>query len=396
MINDKFSTKDLLLLKTKEIIIRTGLFLNVKINRNKRKDEIAETIVKVILQRPWLLLNKLPEKEVLKLQQMVHSEGYELPVSSLNLVENCLSEMGFSLCCSKDGENKELIFNDLVKVLEPIIDDYVSSTKREEKYRKERLILGLLNLYGVLKFYELEMLYKKYIGKIESLELAQLIDDSYLFKTLAMDYPLILSGNFTSVFAEYPWNIQMEADSRKDIMQAEFTEEAVMAAGETDFPVPPGVYVAAFKKTMLSTGLTEAEADQWIGHIWMRLNNDETPNNIVADFLQHCSLSTREINPVISSFVEFTNNLPRWILKGNTSQYVFEKIERPSLMQQPPRLVMGPNMKKAGINFSQEDFDAMWHREMITPLHKIGRNDPCPCGSGKKYKKCCGSTEHFN
>jgi len=22
---------------------------------------------------------------------------------------------------------------------------------------------------------------------------------------------------------------------------------------------------------------------------------------------------------------------------------------------------------------------------------KIGRNDPCPCGSGKKYKKCCGT-----
>ncbi len=24
---------------------------------------------------------------------------------------------------------------------------------------------------------------------------------------------------------------------------------------------------------------------------------------------------------------------------------------------------------------------------------KIGRNDRCPCGSGKKYKKCCGSVE---
>jgi len=24
-------------------------------------------------------------------------------------------------------------------------------------------------------------------------------------------------------------------------------------------------------------------------------------------------------------------------------------------------------------------------------LDKIGRNDPCPCGSGKKYKKCCGA-----
>ncbi len=25
------------------------------------------------------------------------------------------------------------------------------------------------------------------------------------------------------------------------------------------------------------------------------------------------------------------------------------------------------------------------------PKQEVGRNDPCPCGSGKKYKKCCGS-----
>jgi len=24
---------------------------------------------------------------------------------------------------------------------------------------------------------------------------------------------------------------------------------------------------------------------------------------------------------------------------------------------------------------------------------KVGRNDPCPCGSGKKFKKCCGAKE---
>ncbi|MFQ5648637.1 MAG: SEC-C metal-binding domain-containing protein, partial [bacterium] len=23
----------------------------------------------------------------------------------------------------------------------------------------------------------------------------------------------------------------------------------------------------------------------------------------------------------------------------------------------------------------------------------VGRNQPCPCGSGKKYKKCCGADE---
>jgi hypothetical protein len=32
---------------------------------------------------------------------------------------------------------------------------------------------------------------------------------------------------------------------------------------------------------------------------------------------------------------------------------------------------------------------AMHQRGTLTSGPKIGRNDPCPCGSGKKYKKCC-------
>lgn len=31
--------------------------------------------------------------------------------------------------------------------------------------------------------------------------------------------------------------------------------------------------------------------------------------------------------------------------------------------------------------------------KVIAKSDKIGRNDPCPCGSGKKYKKCCGAEE---
>ncbi len=31
--------------------------------------------------------------------------------------------------------------------------------------------------------------------------------------------------------------------------------------------------------------------------------------------------------------------------------------------------------------------------EPVKIAPKIGRNDPCPCGSGKKYKKCCGRTQ---
>jgi hypothetical protein len=37
--------------------------------------------------------------------------------------------------------------------------------------------------------------------------------------------------------------------------------------------------------------------------------------------------------------------------------------------------------------------DETWKQRVAAPApsrgHKVGRNDPCPCGSGKKFKKCC-------
>jgi preprotein translocase subunit SecA len=30
-------------------------------------------------------------------------------------------------------------------------------------------------------------------------------------------------------------------------------------------------------------------------------------------------------------------------------------------------------------------------QQVVRAGEKVGRNDPCPCGSGKKYKKCCGA-----
>ena len=36
------------------------------------------------------------------------------------------------------------------------------------------------------------------------------------------------------------------------------------------------------------------------------------------------------------------------------------------------------------------DLEKLLHPPKPVQADKIGRNDPCPCGSGKKYKKCCG------
>ena len=45
-------------------------------------------------------------------------------------------------------------------------------------------------------------------------------------------------------------------------------------------------------------------------------------------------------------------------------------------------------------DFTEEELKKFYKEQKesttIRKPKKIGRNDPCPCGSGKKYKKCCG------
>jgi uncharacterized protein YecA (UPF0149 family) len=42
----------------------------------------------------------------------------------------------------------------------------------------------------------------------------------------------------------------------------------------------------------------------------------------------------------------------------------------------------------------EEEEQVIRDADTVEPLKaktEPGRNDPCPCGSGKKYKKCCGA-----
>jgi len=44
---------------------------------------------------------------------------------------------------------------------------------------------------------------------------------------------------------------------------------------------------------------------------------------------------------------------------------------------------------------AEEDLESLASGYTTAPIHrttpKVGRNEPCPCGSGKKFKKCCGA-----
>ena len=58
---------------------------------------------------------------------------------------------------------------------------------------------------------------------------------------------------------------------------------------------------------------------------------------------------------------------------------------RPTLEMVKARLQLQQNMQKPTAQPPKEA-----PRQPVHVDRKIGRNDPCPCGSGKKYKNCCG------
>lgn len=80
------------------------------------------------------------------------------------------------------------------------------------------------------------------------------------------------------------------------------------------------------------------------------------------------------------SYVLFTNMQIR--IREQTIEYIFKLQPVITRAVQPARHLSSKSFEDS-INKNQ------FQKQKIK-VGKIGRNDPCPCGSGKKYKKCCG------
>ena len=70
-----------------------------------------------------------------------------------------------------------------------------------------------------------------------------------------------------------------------------------------------------------------------------------------------------QLNEFVQLLSAFDNSTRLWSNNGHSPNEIFSLYEQKNISPRPNQAA-----KKA----------------------KIGRNDPCPCGSGLKYKKCCG------
>ncbi len=101
-------------------------------------------------------------------------------------------------------------------------------------------------------------------------------------------------------------------------------------------------------------------------------------------------------NEAFTMFQELTASIQVEIV---ANMFRVQVNQEPPPPPQPPRgIERGPGGQDAGSPIAPNGSDGNGHRGARTPVAaggvptsgKVGRNDPCPCGSGKKYKRCHG------
>jgi preprotein translocase subunit SecA len=107
--------------------------------------------------------------------------------------------------------------------------------------------------------------------------------------------------------------------------------------------------------------------------------------NIKNEVLHNLFRSTSNLQ----AFETFLSTLPQFLMREQAPTGPTANGPMPG--RRPERIgsPVGGNGELADENGAEVKLDlAPVRRE----LPKVGRNEPCPCGSGKKYKNCCGRT----
>lgn len=109
-----------------------------------------------------------------------------------------------------------------------------------------------------------------------------------------------------------------------------------------------------------------------------KLNPRET-DIVMAELVEDNEITEDNIDVELGKKLQFETMMMQ--MKGDSDEKISQFIKQLSQLEQNSLFyVMQQEMKSNGTN----------NGIPVRTEPKIGRNEPCPCGSGKKYKKCCG------
>jgi hypothetical protein len=246
---------------------------------------------------------------------------------------------------------------------------------QQELTRMCRYISGLLYYYGVMKLDDLhrrvQLLFDcspdlaKFRAQLKRKSLDDSTDDA-MFEIVRDEIHYLDVED-----ADWVWR---EQAVRPHLDFRPVSEEAAMRSGGEDEELLFGPAEQQFCEWLLKKGVkSRSFAVATILDLQTAIRNDVQFTELVKDVQREIGIGTNEeLQVLLQHLQDLYNQTHQWILKGWTSQEAFEKLDKPALRPLPNEPFVFPHKVIA----------------------EVGRNDTCPCGSGKKYKKCCLGKQH--
>lgn len=124
-------------------------------------------------------------------------------------------------------------------------------------------------------------------------------------------------------------------------------------------------------------------------HIFEDKNTVENYKQCIEYFLTNDSVPDTILSRVHAQYPEFMTVINEII----GTNYTFDELLKKYKSEYYTKTLYSSATVLFCSNAFSEVFDIISAPKPQTPVvpdHKVGRNEPCPCGSGKKYKNCCG------
>ena len=355
-----------------------------------------------------------------------------LPISELKLLEHLKKnpKPGNTLDCYEDYCSKLMVIyglagewwdedenyyiwvpDDLWQMMKPHVEEVLADPHVQHRATIENTILGLANLYGQvnLGFVEKELIR---LGQVQTIEGAKVavsacMDDSLLLKFTQHQTGRLIdepSEDTLLFLSPYGWDMPSELDDeikKRESLAKDyhlFTIVEVMYAAVMPMPlIANPMHNAFFSLLTDDLNYNDWLASEICHGLWYREMHkyeedfeEEDPGQYFREeVLYDYDSSDSLFRKAMKLLDDYLNNMPHWQLKGHTPMEVH------GLLSEEDKAVK--RKRQESRSYHDDDYispkDWMANLGVTMPIiaeKKPGRNDPCPCGSGKKYKNCCG------
>lgn len=349
-LDEDYSLSALLDKMTKDEIVKVSRKYSVKGITTLKKADAVKKVKDVVLEKHIDILNIIEENTFKFIKELSNTNGLKKYECNDLIYTNYLRNRGLAFTGAVNGELYVILPDELKDLLEKNLTKEVKESSKLN-YEIIRVIAGMAYYYGVIP---LEYL-KSVISTLFNLSIEEELLKTLINNGEELGYDYVVNDQYICHIDVEDKELILNQQSEKEVEYYKFDKKTLIKAGNPDF-IEENKQKAKLETVMgelfvIDKNILKEEMDGFI----FAIKNEMPMEEAIDNFLEAYEIQSDEERNIFTYELElFAKSIRRWTLKGY-SQNEVEKIN-----------------------------------QRVVNEVKIGRNDPCICGSNKKYKKCCG------